>query len=76
MLEKNPSMDRQEVYRRAESMAAPILNELFEKADQDRGQFDESRTGSSDDSMGKSSGDNLSGEQVESPRSNEDENKK
>ena len=57
-------------------MAAPILNELFEKADQDRGQFDESRTGSSDDSMGKSSGDNLSGEQVESPRSNEDENKK
>ena len=56
-------------------MAAPILNSLFEKADQDRDQFkDESRTDSSDDLMRKSDG--LNDEQVESPRANEDENKK
>lgn len=58
-------------------MAAPILNNLFEKADQDRDQFkDESRTDSSDDLMRKSSDDGLNDEQVESPRANEDENKK
>ena len=58
-------------------MAAPILNNLFEKADQDRDQFkDESRIDSSDDLMRKSSDDGLNDEQVESPRANEDENKK